>query len=349
MVHLLFVALGLVLVVIGQKILLVSIERLQGWTLRRSLQMLGLVLPLSVVILFFLTMLPFILSSEAYHSMVHNIDYEWLLEIVGMMMLALPIFLTLIFNLIRFVWLYNRSLCRTWQAPRELNMRSGNNDSGMLKGTPKIRLWYSSRPFAYNLPALLPGTAGLIIISTGMVEQLDSEELKAVLCHEEAHLMRRDFWVIWLATWLTGAFFYLPMGRQFFKLLRTEQELACDERVAKTGGSPLALALANALLKVWGEISTTLPRSKKPFNVNGFEAPGLTSQAELILTEQRVFRLIEIGSAADANKVLVRNSGWLKMVGLLMGSIGLWLASLELVHSLLSPFGCIVPLPFHLL
>ena len=350
MVHLLFVALSFVLVVIGQKMLLVSMMRLRGWTLRRSLQLLGLVLPLSVVILFFLTMLPFLLSSEAYHGMVHNIDYEWLLEILGMTVVTLPLLLTLIFNLIRVVWLYSRSLRHTWQAPRELELRYENKGRGsFLKHTPKLRLWYSSRPFAYNLPALLPGAAGLIVISTGIVEQLDSEELEAVLRHEEAHLVRRDFWVIWLATWLTDTFFYLPMGQQFCKLLKAEQELACDERVAKAGGTSQALALADALLKVWEVLSTTLPRSKKLFSVCDFKAPSLTSQTDVSLTEQRVVRLIEIGSVADTGKDLVFSSSWLKTLGFLTGSVGLWLAGLEMVHSILSPYGCVIPLPFALL
>ena len=88
-----------------------------------------------------------------------------------------------------------------------------------------------------------------VLVSTWMIEHLDGRELEAVLAHELAHVARKDYLVIWVATILRDAFFYLPTSRAAYQLLHYEKELACDDRVVQTTRRPLALA--SALTKVW--------------------------------------------------------------------------------------------------
>ncbi len=81
-----------------------------------------------------------------------------------------------------------------------------------------------------------------------MLGPLDQRELEAVLTHELGHVARRDYLVIWLATMLRDAFFYIPVSWSAYRQLQQEKELACDDTVVNTIHRPLALA--SALAKV---------------------------------------------------------------------------------------------------
>jgi len=340
MIHLLFLLASLGLVALGQKLALLALPRLKGWAVRRCLQLLALAMPMSVLILFSLTMLPTTLTPQAAHfsdSLAHR---EWLLALVGLGIVITPVVISLGLSIVRLAWLYGRALRHTWEAPSGLEKLLETSKGRKLQ----IRLWYSNRSFAFNLPGLRPGAKALVILSSEMVGQLTETELQAVLWHEAAHLARRDFWVIWLAEWWRNAFFYLPLGWQFFQLLKDEQELACDDRVARSGGRGLMLALADALLKVWEETSTRRADhlSAKKVPEPGFNVAELASPEQVTLTEQRVNRLIEF--VADPAAIELRGCSWLKTGGLLSGSVGLWLVGLELMHLIMLPLGCAIAL-----
>lgn len=104
---------------------------------------------------------------------------------------------------------------------------------------------------AYHRPLAL--TCGIVrptvLLSTWMVEHLDRRELEAVLAHELEHVARRDYLVIWLATVLRDAFFYVPTSWAAYRQLQHEKELACDD--SAVGMTHRPLALASALTKVW--------------------------------------------------------------------------------------------------
>lgn len=82
-----------------------------------------------------------------------------------------------------------------------------------------------------------------------MLAHLDQRELESVLAHELGHVARRDYHVVWLATVLRDAFFYLPTSWAAYHLLEHEKELACDELAVRATRRPMALA--SALGKVW--------------------------------------------------------------------------------------------------
>ncbi len=91
-----------------------------------------------------------------------------------------------------------------------------------------------------------------ILLSTWMIAHLDRGELEAVLAHELSHVARRDYLMIWLATVLRDAFWYLPTSWAAYRQLQHEKELACDDlAVAMT---KRRLALASALAKVWQQV-----------------------------------------------------------------------------------------------
>lgn len=139
----------------------------------------------------------------------------------------------------------------------------------------RVLLCVYDRPLALTWGLWRPA----VLLSTWMVQHLDRRELEAVLAHELAHVARRDSLVIWLATVLRDAFFYLPTSWAAYRQLQREKETACDDLAVSVTGRPLALA--SALAKVWQ---------------HAVETPGLdpaqplASASELI--EGRITRLL---------------------------------------------------------
>lgn len=340
MIHLLFLLASMALVIAGQKLALFKLNRVTGWTFRRWVQILVMAMPVSILVLFSLTMVPAILVGEFDRSTSAQMHRDWLISFAGVTVFAAPTLLALLYNLFRLAWLYLRTRRHTWQAPTGLEE--------LLKGssaaTARVRLWNSPRSFAFNLPGLWPGAKARVILSTGMVAELDQEELRAVLWHESAHLAHRDFYLIWLASWWRLAFFYLPVSGRVFNLVREEQELACDERVARSGGQPLALALADALLKAWEQ--TLLLAETNPKRSFGFIAPGLLAEhpAEENFTEQRVNRLLELDLDLESYDKGFKPARSIqhrfRIAGVLGGSAFLWLGILEIMHLIMLPMGC---------
>ncbi|MDP3063553.1 MAG: M56 family metallopeptidase, partial [Chloroflexota bacterium] len=95
-------------------------------------------------------------------------------------------------------------------------------------------------------------TAGLrnqrMVISTGLVDTLDDEEMETVLAHELAHRIRYDNRSGWAILGLGTLMLYNPLALLELRLIAQERERACDDVAAQTTGKPLALA--SALLKV---------------------------------------------------------------------------------------------------
>lgn len=95
-------------------------------------------------------------------------------------------------------------------------------------------------------------TVGLItpriMVSTGLIEALEDDELEAVLLHEQSHLRNRDPLYLLLARALTTAFSYLPVVKVLAQRYQAAIELAADEDViARQGGS---LSLSSAMAKL---------------------------------------------------------------------------------------------------
>lgn len=110
---------------------------------------------------------------------------------------------------------------------------------------PQLRVCVYHRPLALTYGFWRP----TVLISTWVVEQLDQRELESVLAHELAHIVRRDYLIVWLATVLRDAFCYVPTSWMAYRQLQYEKELACDDLAIDTTCRPLALA--SALAKVW--------------------------------------------------------------------------------------------------
>lgn len=110
---------------------------------------------------------------------------------------------------------------------------------------PRVQLCVYDRPLAITYGLRRP----TVLLSTWLLDQLDEREVEAVLAHELAHAVRRDYLVVWLATMLRDAFFYLPTSWAAYRQFQREKEPACDDLAVGVTNRPLALA--SALAKVW--------------------------------------------------------------------------------------------------
>ena len=107
-----------------------------------------------------------------------------------------------------------------------------------------------------------------IFVSSTLVGLLDSEEFVAVLCHEFAHIIRRDHLLLYLLQPIREVFGLLPHSQRAWERLFQSQEEACDQVASSLTKQPLALA--HALLKVtaaWNqrELPQNLNAAMQPF------------------------------------------------------------------------------------
>jgi bla regulator protein blaR1 len=93
-----------------------------------------------------------------------------------------------------------------------------------------------------------PSTVGylkpMILLPVSIVNQLSLEETYAVLAHEMAHILRKDYLQNWLLTSLEVLFFYHPSIWWFTATLRSLREQSCDELAVQLGAAPMALSTA---------------------------------------------------------------------------------------------------------
>jgi len=86
-----------------------------------------------------------------------------------------------------------------------------------------------------------------VIVTTGLVERLEVEEIVAVLLHEREHLWRRDH--LWRAAWRAASelLWHVPLVEWWSRRRLELSELAADRAVqARLGPGPLARALTVA-------------------------------------------------------------------------------------------------------
>jgi len=82
----------------------------------------------------------------------------------------------------------------------------------------------------------------MIVLPAWAPSELSADELKSVLLHELAHLRRRDDWTNLAQKILRALFFFHPAVWWVERQLALEREMACDDAVLASTGSPHAYA-----------------------------------------------------------------------------------------------------------
>ncbi|MDT3700807.1 MAG: M56 family metallopeptidase [Thermincola sp.] len=122
----------------------------------------------------------------------------------------------------------------------------------------------------------------VIVLSQGLINNLDDEELETVLAHELGHIVRKDSLSNWIIVFFRDIMFFTPLIFFVFRDYASEKEKATDDYAIQLTGKPMAFA--QALIKVW---------KMSPGNAieDSFPYPAFISHAGIL--DQRVERLVE--------------------------------------------------------
>ncbi|MBF9238299.1 hypothetical protein I2I05_12915 [Hymenobacter sp. BT683] len=114
-----------------------------------------------------------------------------------------------------------------------------------------------------QVPLVVGHLRPVILLPLGVVAGLPPASLEAILAHEIAHVMRRDYLVNLLQTAAEVLFFYHPAVWFLANCVRTERENCCDDAAtALCGGDSLRLARALTALAEWSQ-SAVVPANPR--------------------------------------------------------------------------------------
>ena len=114
-----------------------------------------------------------------------------------------------------------------------------------------------------QVPLVVGHLRPVILLPLGTVAGLSPACLEAILAHELAHVLRRDYLVNLLQTVAEVLFFYHPAVWFMANCVRTERENCCDDTAtALVGGDPLRLARALTALAEWSQ-SAVVPAAPR--------------------------------------------------------------------------------------
>lgn len=123
------------------------------------------------------------------------------------------------------------------------------------KSLPPIHVINWHVPLAFTTGAFHPR----IYIDSELLELLTADEIVAVVCHEWAHVRRRDNLWNWLLHLLHGTLYFIPSSHMGWQAIIESQDEACDLAAIELTQQPLVLA--RALVKVAGAWQYREPRS----------------------------------------------------------------------------------------
>lgn len=142
-------------------------------------------------------------------------------------------------------------IARTEHAPLVADLAA--TDAPRAHLLPEIFISDVNAPLAFTTGMLFPR----IYITNTLIDLLTHDELIGVLCHEWAHVLRRDNMWNWLVRLLRDVGWFLPGSHIAWRSMVASQDEACDALAASMTRQPLALA--RALVKVAGAWNLPTP------------------------------------------------------------------------------------------
>lgn len=131
----------------------------------------------------------------------------------------------------------NLKLSRHEQLTAQLNQ-------SLYPANGKVMVVRHQMPIALTMGFLNPG----IVLSTGLIDLLDEEELDALLQHERFHLISKDPLTAFLLSLSASVLWYVPILKWIFKQYKTAREVLADAYAIRETGR--LDSLSSALLKL---------------------------------------------------------------------------------------------------
>lgn len=99
-----------------------------------------------------------------------------------------------------------------------------------------------------NVPLVIGYLKPIVLFPVALVNQLDMNQVEAILIHELSHIRRNDYLLNLFKTAIETILFFNPFVWFSTRLINIEREHACDDLVLKLTGTPVTYA--HALLKL---------------------------------------------------------------------------------------------------
>ena len=142
--------------------------------------------------------------------------------------------------LVRLGYFLIRAALRTRRLRRVERPPARLADALARTGLRRVRCVSSTAPVAFCTGALRP----TIMVSDGLTERLDDNELDAVLLHEEQHARDREPLIRAACEAAAGMLFFVPIAQWWARRRTEEAELRADRAaVRQVGRQPVAAAL----------------------------------------------------------------------------------------------------------
>lgn len=206
-------------------------------------------------------------------------------------LIALLWFLGFVFLMTKWIWGYH---CIMKLKKNALVLKSELWEAAekrLEKQLGRVRNWVLKYSSSIQSPMIVGWFRPVIIIPLSLVNGLTSKEAEAVLAHEAAHILRRDFPVNLVQTLIETIFYYNPFVAMLSNWVRREREHCSDDRAVELLDDQLVYA--QALLKA-GEFS--------PGQKNNAMAPALGGKKMKLL--QRVERILL--KSHQKNTIMIR-------------------------------------------
>ncbi|MEO8100150.1 MAG: GWxTD domain-containing protein [Acidobacteriota bacterium] len=100
-----------------------------------------------------------------------------------------------------------------------------------------------------DTPLTIGALRPVILVPLGLLANLPSDQVEAILLHELAHIRRHDYLINLMQTIVEGMLFYHPAAWWISHIIRQERELCCDDLVVAATGDAGAYARALSALE----------------------------------------------------------------------------------------------------
>ncbi|PQJ11999.1 hypothetical protein CJD36_009425 [Flavipsychrobacter stenotrophus] len=168
--------------------------------------------PLSHTMLFSLTGIPFVTALIQYAS---YIAWIWLAIVIAKT-------LQMTAGLYRLTYMRRKEVfvAGKWWEEKVVAL------SGQLGIDRKVNILQSGLA---NAPMVIGYLKPLILLPVGLINHLPAAEVEAIICHELAHIRRKDYLVNLFQTVMEVLFFFNPAVLWLNQLIRKERENCCDD------------------------------------------------------------------------------------------------------------------------